>query len=122
MMRKLKITELNRISVEEFKESFYSGVFESNLDEEYLKNIIKQLLDSKETDCLVSTAHKAKGLEFKNVQLGSDYFWNKKQEEPLMVPAEARLLYVACTRAMEKLDISNMQPLFNRLFANKIRS
>lgn len=82
---------------------------------EYLKNIIKQLLDSKETDCLVSTAHKAKGLEFKNVQLGSDYFWNKKQEEPLMVPAEARLLYVACTRAMEKLDISNMQPLFNRL-------
>ena len=68
------------------------------------------------------TVHSAKGLEFKNVQLGSDYFWNKKQEEPLMVPAEARLLYVACTRAMEKLDISNMQPLFNRLFANKIRS
>ena len=89
-------------------------------------NVLSQAVNSlssiENADYVISTAHKAKGLEFKNVQLGSDYFWNKKQEEPLMVPAEARLLYVACTRAMEKLDISNMQPLFNRLFANKIRS
>lgn len=79
----------------------------------YLKDIINKLLMTSDTDCLVTTAHKAKGLEFNSVQLCDDYFW--KENEPLMIPAEARLLYVACTRAIEKLDITHIQDFFNQL-------
>ncbi len=81
----------------------------------YLKDIISKILMTSDTDCLVTTAHKAKGLEFNSVQLCDDYFWKEKANEPLMIPAEARLLYVACTRAIKELDITNMQALFNKL-------
>lgn len=83
----------------------------------YLKDIIGKLLMTSDTDCLVTTAHKAKGLEFNSVQLCDDYFWKNKENEPLMLPAEARLLYVACTRAIETLDITNMHVLFNALLS-----
>ena len=36
----LYASTFSKVEIEEFKESFYSGVFESNLDEEYLKNIV----------------------------------------------------------------------------------
>ena|SRR3990167_2483154 len=64
-------------------------------------------------DVIVSTAHKAKGREWPNVRLGSDFPTGKdKRGEPCVVlDEELRLLYVAVTRAKEWLDISNVELL-----------
>ena len=75
----------------------------------------------------INTNFGQKILDFLNeektiVMLETATYLSRPAIEALVPSLEARLLYVACTRAMEKLDISNMQPLFNRLFANKIRS
>jgi len=40
----LYASTFSKVEIEEFKESFYSGVFESNLDEEYLKNMFELVL------------------------------------------------------------------------------
>lgn len=57
-----------------------------------------------EAEITITTAHKAKGLEWEEVRLGSDFPFadesNCPQEE------EANLLYVAATRALKTLDIS----------------
>lgn len=82
---------------------------------EYLEKVIHQLDKAKEYDCFVSTAHKAKGLEFSKVKIGDDFFWNEKKDGPLMTDTEARLFYVACTRAINSLDISTMNNFFTRL-------
>ena len=61
-----------------------------------------------EIDVVVTTLHKAKGLQWKNVRIFDD-FWgprtNKKTGE-LEMPSdeELRIAYVALTRAQEKLD------------------
>lgn len=81
----------------------------------YLKNVIHQLKQTQEYDCFVSTAHKSKGLEFSKVKIGDDFFWNEKKDGPLMTDAEARLFYVACTRAINILDLSLMNEFFLRL-------
>ncbi|MEG8237909.1 MULTISPECIES: UvrD-helicase domain-containing protein [Acinetobacter] len=81
----------------------------------YLINVITQLNQTKDYDCVVSTAHKSKGLEFSKVKIGDDFFWNEKKKGALMNDAEARLFYVACTRAINVLDISMMDKFFSRL-------
>ena len=53
---------------------------------------------------VVSTAHKSKGREWHQVQLASDFAGPKGGEE--LAPAELRLLYVAATRAQERLDVT----------------
>jgi hypothetical protein len=65
-------------------------------------------------DCVISTAHKSKGLEFSKVIIGDDFFWNEnaKSGEEIISEDEARLLYVACTRAQNQLDISSLSKLF----------
>jgi hypothetical protein len=57
-------------------------------------------------DVIVSTAHKAKGREWPAVQLGPDFDGKGDAGDELDDPEEARLLYVACTRAVEHLDVS----------------
>ena len=63
-------------------------------------------------DIVISTAHKAKGREWSSVRLSDDFMAgiNKKRgEKPVMESSEARLLYVAITRAKQRLDVP--QPL-----------
>jgi AAA domain/UvrD-like helicase C-terminal domain len=58
-------------------------------------------------DLRVSTAHKAKGLEWDQVRIGTDYRepLDKTTGEPLPIPREdAMLAYVAVTRAKSVLD------------------
>jgi antirestriction protein ArdC/superfamily I DNA/RNA helicase/DNA polymerase III epsilon subunit-like protein len=64
--------------------------------------------EEEEIDVVVTTAHKAKGLQWNNVRIFDD-FWgprvNKKTGELEMpVDEELRLAYVALTRAQKKLD------------------
>lgn len=64
------------------------------------------------TDCIISTAHKSKGMEYEKVILEDDFFYEKQENILTMNPAESRLLYVACTRAKKSLDISKLDEIF----------
>lgn len=79
-------------------------------------NVLERSTD-KNYDCVISTAHKSKGLEFKKVILGGDFFWKKptKEGEKALSADEARLLYVAATRAQKELDITNLEALFDEI-------
>jgi hypothetical protein len=63
-------------------------------------------------DVVVSTAHKAKGLEFPKVRLADDFAEDLMPSigpdgRPKDLSSELRLLYVAVTRAKLELDVSN---------------
>lgn len=81
----------------------------------HLLDIIEKVSKAQSYDCIVSTAHRAKGLEFKTVELGDDFFWSKDKNEKIMTLEEARLFYVACTRGMNNLNIVNMVEFFKEL-------
>ena len=68
-------------------------------------------------DVVISTAHKAKGLEWPNVKIGSDFPEprDKKTGTQLPVPdALAQLAYVAVTRAKDKLDLGGLAWIHDR--------
>ena len=64
--------------------------------------------DNRTPDMYVTTAHKAKGLEWDKVKIGADFRGPRldKQTGELIMPSpeEMRLAYVAVTRAMKELD------------------
>ncbi|MFJ7593371.1 UvrD-helicase domain-containing protein [Streptomyces sp. NPDC097617] len=78
---------------------------------------VSQLVDEQHAKVTVSTAHKAKGREWPTVQIGNDFKPPKDAEEsdaqgrPVPGPiddAEARLAYVAVTRARSCLDLGGL--------------
>ncbi|MCI4078838.1 UvrD-helicase domain-containing protein [Streptomyces sp. MMS21 TC-5] len=82
-----------------------------------LLTAVSQLVDEQHAQVTVSTAHKAKGREWPTVQIGNDFRPPKDDEEPdaqgRPVPgaidgAEARLAYVAVTRARGCLDLGGL--------------
>jgi hypothetical protein len=55
-------------------------------------------------DIILTTAHKSKGLEYDNVVIAEDFKFGK--ESPLDIPEqEVNLIYVACTRARNNLEL-----------------
>jgi hypothetical protein len=54
---------------------------------------------------VISTAHKSKGLQWGSVQIADDF---KAPKQGDLSPAELRLAYVACTRAKNELDLTNV--------------
>jgi superfamily I DNA/RNA helicase len=62
---------------------------------------LKQTVDERSADIVLSTAHRAKGREWDSVKVTSDFIDRK-----VMRPEDYRLAYVAVTRAMKNLDIS----------------
>lgn len=91
--------------------SLIDKVGEAALIEALLKS------NSSDYDCVVTTAHKSKGLEFNKVKLGGDFFYKEAAApgEKILTEDEARLLYVAATRAKKELDISALNPLFKAI-------
>lgn len=81
---------------------------------------INQLTPPESADYIVSTAHKSKGLEWGRVQLGDDFRYETNNLSVKISPEELRLLYVACTRAKEVLDIKNILPLVAGLKSKKL--
>lgn len=76
-----------------------------------------RLADEQNAEITVSTAHKAKGREWSSVRIGEDFTPPAGQEEtdengtPLpgdIDDAEARLAYVAITRARHQLDLGGL--------------
>lgn len=64
----------------------------------------KRLVDEKDADIVISTAHKSKGREWNNVFIGGDF----PEDMQATSDAEKRLMYVAVTRAQRILDVSNV--------------
>jgi len=91
--------------------SLINSVGEAALIEALMKS------NSSDFDCVVTTAHKSKGLEFNKVKLGGDFFYKEAAApgEKVLSEDEARLLYVAATRAKKELDISALNPLFKAI-------
>lgn len=65
---------------------------------------LERMPAEEDADLVISTAHKSKGREWDNVQLADDF-----PAEP--ADEEMRLLYVACTRAKLRLDITAVKVL-----------
>lgn len=62
---------------------------------------LKQMTTEKDADLVISTAHKSKGRQWETVKLASDFPTKSKCDD-----SDRRLIYVAATRAMLALDIS----------------
>ncbi|MFF6778988.1 UvrD-helicase domain-containing protein [Streptomyces sp. NPDC012637] len=80
-------------------------------------NAVSQLTQESHAQVTISTAHKAKGREWERVKIGEDFPPPKDTDEqdaqgkstPRPIdPAEARLAYVAVTRARRHLDIGGL--------------
>jgi superfamily I DNA/RNA helicase len=77
---------------------------------------VSQLAEEAHADVTVSTAHKAKGREWQTVRIGNDFPQPNdnnpgapKADQPLEVSdTDARLAYVAVTRARHRLDLGGL--------------
>ncbi|MER8072980.1 UvrD-helicase domain-containing protein [Streptomyces sp. NPDC094034] len=78
---------------------------------------VDQLAQEDQADVTISTAHRAKGREWPNVRIADDFTPPKDTDQhdetgqPIPGPiddAEARLAYVAVTRARHRLDIGGL--------------
>ncbi|CAG2159735.1 3'-5' exonuclease [Cupriavidus numazuensis] len=77
---------------------------------DYLRLILSRVAPETEADYIVSTVHRAKGLEWGRVHLAGDFKFKTNDEGDLsMSPEEMRLLYVAMSRAKHVLDISEIR-------------
>ena len=92
-----------------------------SLGEQRLMWALNRTVEEDGCDVVVSTAHKAKGREWKSVRLKDDFLKSKarRSSDPNEFsktggydPAELRLFYVAMTRAKEEIEIpENLLPL-----------
>ncbi len=82
---------------------------------EPLKRALAKISPVAQADYVISTAHKAKGLEWHHVQIEDDYNFKINKDNVQISLEELRLLYVACTRAQHGLYIHHLTPLLNGL-------
>ena len=83
---------------------------------EKLLNILESTTENaEEADVTITTAHKSKGLEWPTVRLANDF----KLLEDTSVPSqeETNILYVAASRALHNLDLSECQACFPATFS-----
>lgn len=85
-----------------------------------IKKAIQSLVSPEKADYIISTAHKAKGLEWQRVQIDDDFQYDLTHQAVKISPEELRLLYVACTRAKINLDIFHIKPLIKGLENKKL--
>ncbi len=83
-----------------------------------LKQALEKITPIAQADYVISTAHKAKGLEWNRVHLEDDYQFKLNQLDHKISPEELRLLYVACTRAKLSLNIHHIFDLVQQLKQN----
>lgn len=100
---------VERVKMGEYK-------FLINILEKYGDGILRAIVDmqksivgKKQADVTFVTAHKSKGLQFLNVRLANDFaeLFDKKGNEFEVESDEINLLYVAVTRAMERLEVNS---------------
>ena len=82
---------------------------------EPLKKALAKITPIEQADYVISTAHKAKGLEWNRVHIEDDYQFKINGLEHKISDEELRLLYVACTRAKVSLNIHHIYDLVQQL-------
>jgi superfamily I DNA/RNA helicase len=70
-------------------------------------------------DYVISTVHRAKGLEWKRVKVANDFRFKTIDGRLMLEQDEMCLLYVAVTRARHVLDISELREELIRLFRSR---
>ncbi|MFJ2607949.1 UvrD-helicase domain-containing protein [Streptomyces sp. NPDC087425] len=70
---------------------------------------VRRMVDEDRARVVVSTVHKAKGREWQRVRIGDGFTPTDEHQARGVQPAEARLIYVAVTRAREVLDTAGIQ-------------
>lgn len=85
----------------------------------YLRSLAQQCVPEAQADYVISTVHRAKGLEWKRVRVANDFRFRGADGSPVPDDDEIRLLYVAITRAQHVLDISAMRDELVRLVAGR---
>ncbi len=84
---------------------------------ERLLNILESTTeDPAESEVTITTAHKSKGLEWSNVRLAND-FKLPTDDGGLPTLEEINILYVAASRALHKLDLSECQACWPQIFS-----
>lgn len=88
--------------------------------EDYGRNRLLNILESttedpEEAAVTITTAHKAKGLEWSTVRLANDFKYPKDTDVP--TTEEANILYVAASRALHELDLSQCKACSAKNFA-----
>jgi superfamily I DNA/RNA helicase len=79
--------------------------------EDMIIDAVDKLSPEADAQVTVSTAHKAKGREWASVRVGAGFVAPSADDNGIprrLNPAEARLIYVAVTRAKRTLDIANL--------------
>ena len=67
-------------------------------------------VDAEKAQCTVTTAHRAKGLQWSQVELADDFpDWHDNRRTQSEHEDEINLAYVAATRARDSLSLSSMQ-------------
>ncbi|WP_309235183.1 ATP-binding domain-containing protein [Paraburkholderia youngii] len=75
--------------------------------------------EQSQNDYVISTVHRAKGLEWKRVKVVNDFLFKYVDGRLVVEDDELRLLYVAFTRAQHVLDVSDLREELLRLFASR---
>ena len=85
-----------------------------NLDKKIAKEIKKLSVNPKEAEFILTTGHKSKGLEWDSVEIMDDFInlraivssAQESEKEVILAKEELNLLYVAITRSMQTLHLS----------------
>jgi hypothetical protein len=81
----------------------------------YLRALARRITPEARADYVISTVHRAKGLEWKRVKVVNDFRFRMVDGRLTLDEDEMRLLYVAATRARHVLDISGLRAELLRL-------
>lgn len=87
------------------------------LGTDYLRSLAQRLTPEAGADYVISTVHRAKGLEWKRVKVVNDFLFKYIDGRLSLDDDELRLLYVAFTRAQHVLDLSELREELLRIFA-----
>ncbi|OLL31773.1 DNA helicase [Burkholderia sp. SRS-W-2-2016] len=85
----------------------------------YLRSLALRVTPEAGADYVISTVHRAKGLEWKRVKVTNDFLYRTVDGRLTVDDDELRLLYVAFTRARHLLDVSELREILLRLFASQ---
>jgi hypothetical protein len=83
----------------------------------YLRQLLSRVTPESEADYVVSTIHRAKGLEWDRVKVSGDFrFKTGDDGRTTMTDEEKRLLYVGLTRARTEMDVSELRSDLLKVF------
>jgi hypothetical protein len=89
------------------------------LGTEYLRSLARRITPESNADYVISTVHRAKGLQWKRVKVTNDFRFKTIDGRLTLDEDEMRLLYVALTRAQHVMDVSELRDDLLRLFKTR---